>query len=90
PRASAGSAAAFRACLQAHARYPTSKEARQQNPHGAVGVSVSVSGGAIAGVSVTSSSGSGLLDQAARASVLSSGCGSAAGGASQLTGRIVF
>ncbi|MBB4199006.1 hypothetical protein CCR94_17835 [Rhodoblastus sphagnicola] len=90
PRASAGSAAAFRSCLQARSHYPTSKEARLQHPHGAVGVSVSLSGGSIVGVAITSSSGSTLLDQAARSSVASSGCGSSAGGAPHLTGRIVF
>ena len=87
---SAGSAVQFRGCLQAHSRYPTSKEARLENPHGVVGVSVSLAGGAIVGVNVISSSGSPILDAAARESVLFSGCGPLAGGASALTGRIVF
>ena len=90
PASSASQAAQFRACLQSRARYPTSKEARLQNPHGGVGVSVSLAGSSITGVSITASSGSSLLDQAARSSILSSGCGSLAGGASSLSGRIVF
>lgn len=82
--------AAFRACLQAHARYPSSKEARLLNPRGVAGLVVSISGGEIVAVNVTRSSGSSLLDAAARSSVLGSGCGSLAGGASTLTGQIVF
>jgi len=89
-RASSGNPGAFRGCLQAHARYPTSKEARLENPRGSVGVSVSISGGEITGVAVISSSGSQVLDAAARSSVLSSGCGGLAGGASSLTGQIRF
>lgn len=89
-RASSGSVAAFRSCLQAHARYPNSKEARLENPRGTVAVSVSLSGGQIVGVEVNGSSGSAILDQAARSSVLNSGCGGMAGGASALTGRIAF
>ena len=82
--------AAFQACLRAHTRYPTSKEARLENPHGVVGVAVSLSGGAIVSVGVTSSSGSSILDTAARASVLYSGCGSLLGRASAAIGRIEF
>lgn len=87
---SLSAAAQFNACLQAKAKYPTSKEARLQNPHGTVGVLVKLSGAVITAVTITESSGSGLLDQAARAGILSSDCGGLAAGLPSLTGRIVF
>ncbi|WP_198022807.1 MULTISPECIES: hypothetical protein [unclassified Methylosinus] len=76
-----GNASAFRACL-AGAPYPTSKDARLQKPSGAVGIAVS---GGLA--SVTHSSGSALLDSAARSRAVA--CASAAGGGS-LSGVVVF
>jgi protein TonB len=90
PRASAGSAGAFRSCLQAHKHAPTGKDALLQKPHGTVSVQVSISGGSIVGVSIIGSSGSTILDQAARSGVFGSGCGAFAGGASSITGRISY
>jgi TonB family protein len=87
---SASAAALFNACLQAKAKYPTSKEARLQNPHGTVGVQVTLSGSTITSVTIVSSSGSPLLDQAAKAGILSSDCGALASGMPSLTGRIVY
>ena len=87
---SASAAAQFNACLQAKAKYPTSKEARLQNPHGTVGVQVTLSGSTITAVTITASSGSALLDQAAKSGILSSDCGALAAGMPSLTGRIVY
>lgn len=78
---SSGNAAAFRACL-AGAPYPSSKDARLQKPSGSVGIVVS--GG---GASVSRSSGSAILDQAARSRAMA--CASAAGGGT-LSGVVVF
>jgi len=87
---SVSAAAQFNACLQAKAKYPTSKEARLQNPHGTVGVQVTLSGSTITAVTITASSGSALLDQAAKSGILSSDCGALAAGMPSLTGRIVY
>jgi outer membrane biosynthesis protein TonB len=76
-----GNVSAFRACL-AGAPYPSSKDARLQKPSGAVGIAVS--GGS---ASVTSSSGSAILDAAARSRAVA--CASAAGGGA-LSGVVVF
>lgn len=79
--ASASAAAAFRSCLAA-APYPQSKDARLQKPSGVVGISIS--GGV---VTVTKSSGSQILDQAARSRAGS--CAEAAGAAT-LSGSINY
>ena len=79
--ASASAAAAFRSCLAA-APYPQSKDARLQKPSGIVGISIS--GGV---VTVTKSSGSQILDQAARSRAGS--CAEAAGAAT-LSGSINY
>ncbi|MBJ7532740.1 TonB family protein [Rhodomicrobium vannielii ATCC 17100] len=68
-------ASAFRTCLQKSARYPSSKEARKLKPHGTVVLEVHVQSGAIGDVIIVKSSGSTILDEAAKASVLKSGCG---------------
>jgi protein TonB len=69
-------ASAFRACLQKSARYPSSKEARKHKPHGAVVLKAIVANGVITGVEIVKSSGSAILDEAAKTSVMKSGCGS--------------
>ena len=79
--ASASAAAAFRSCLAA-APYPQSKDARLQKPAGVVGLSIS--GGV---VTITSSSGSQILDQAARSRAGS--CAESAGAAT-LSGSINY
>ena len=79
--ASASAAAAFRSCLAA-APYPQSKDARLQKPAGIVGISIS--GGV---VTITKSSGSQILDQAARARAGS--CAESAGTAT-LSGSINY
>jgi len=79
--ASASAAAAFRSCLAA-APYPQSKDARLQKPAGVVGISIS--GGVVA---ITSSSGSQILDQAARSRAGS--CAESAG-ATTLSGSINY
>ena len=81
PSASASAAAAFRSCLAA-APYPQSKDARLQKPAGVVGISIS--GGVVA---ITSSSGSQILDQAARSRAGS--CAESAGAAT-LSGSINY
>lgn len=78
---SSDNVAAFRSCL-AGAPYPSSKDARLQKPSGSVGIAVS--GG---GASVTRSSGSAILDSAARSRAVA--CASAAGGGT-LSGVVVF
>jgi len=83
-------ASAFRACLQKNAHYPSSREARKQRPHGTVQVTVSLSGGAITGVEIAKSSGSPILDEAAKASVMSSGCGALGGGSGSVSGAFVY
>ena len=80
---------AFRTCLQKHTVYPSSKEARKLKPHGVVSLSISVEKGVIVGIEITKSSGSPILDQAARSSVLNSGCGEL-GESSVVTGTIVY
>lgn len=80
---------AFRTCLQKHARYPSTKAARKLKPHGTVTLKISVSGGAVTNIEITTSSGSPILDQAARSSVLNSGCGSL-GETGIVTGTIVY
>ena len=79
--ASASAAAAFRSCLAA-APYPQSKDARLQKPAGVVGISIS--GGV---VTITKSSGSQILDQAARSRAGS--CAESAGAAT-LSGSINY
>lgn len=79
--AAASLASAFRACLAA-APYPQSKDARLQKPSGIVGISISAGA-----VTITSSSGSQILDQAARSRALS--CAEAAGAAT-LSGLINY
>lgn len=79
--ASASVASAFRACLAA-APYPQSKDARLQKPSGMVGISISAGA-----VTITNSSGSQILDQAARARALS--CAESAGTAT-LSGLINY
>ena len=79
--ASASAAAAFRSCLAA-APYPQSKDARLQKPAGVVGLSIS--GGV---VTITSSSGSQILDQAAKSRAGS--CAESAGAAT-LSGSINY
>ena len=79
--ASASAAAAFRSCLAA-APYPQSKDARLQKPAGVVGLSIS--GGV---VTITKSSGSQILDQAARSRAGS--CAESAGAAT-LSGSINY
>ncbi len=79
--ASASVAAAFRSCLAA-APYPQSKDARLQKPSGVVGISIS--GGV---VTITRSSGSQILDQAARSRA--SNCLESAGAAT-LSGSINY
>jgi len=79
--ASASAAAAFRSCLAA-APYPQSKDARLQKPSGVVGLTIS--GGV---VTITSSSGSQILDQAARSRAGS--CAESAGAAT-LSGSINY
>ncbi len=82
-------ASAFRTCLQKHARYPSSREARKQKPHGMVVVKVSISNGTITGVEIAKSSGSPILDEAAKTSVMNSGCGEL-GGSSSVSGAFVY
>jgi periplasmic protein TonB len=82
-------ASAFRACLQKTARYPSSKEARKYKPHGAVVVKAIIAKGVITGVEVIKSSGSAVLDEAAKASVMKSGCGSKVEGNS-VAGTIMY
>jgi len=79
----------FGNCLQRHAIYPTTKEAFKQLPHGNVQRAVSVSGGAIIAIDIIKSSGSAILDTAARSSVLTSGCGAIAG-SGKLTGEFQY
>lgn len=83
-------ASVFRACLQKNAHYPSSREARKARPRGTVQVTVSLSGGAITGVEIAKSSGSPILDVAAKASVMSSGCGALGGGSSSVSGAFVY
>ncbi|WP_127079699.1 energy transducer TonB [Rhodomicrobium lacus] len=82
-------ASAFRTCLQKSARYPSSKEARKLKPHGTVVLEVHVQSGAIENVLIVKSSGSSILDEAAKASVLKSGCG-AKSESSILSGSIAY
>ena len=79
--AAAGNVGAFRSCL-AGSPYPSSKEARLQKPSGSVGIMVS--GGS---ATITRSSGSSILDQAARGRAAA--CASSAGGGT-LTGIINY
>lgn len=81
PSRASGNVATFRACL-AGAPYPSSKDARLQKPSGSVGIAVS--GGS---ASVIRSSGSAILDQAARSRAVA--CASAAGGGT-LSGVVAF
>jgi protein TonB len=89
---SAGLINQLRACLRASARYPTSKEARLQHPEGSVGIALSITaGGQVSSVSVVSSSGSSILDQAALSSARQSNCGHLLGGSAwQGTATLVF
>lgn len=80
----------FGACLAKRTFYPSTKEARRLKPHGVVHLKAFVDGdGKIVSIEITKSSGSPILDQAARSSVQKSGCG-ALGKSSILTGVIAY
>jgi outer membrane biosynthesis protein TonB len=79
--AAASVAAAFRSCLAA-SPYPQSKDARLQKPSGVVGISISAGA-----VTVAQSSGSSILDSAARARAVA--CAETAGSGS-LSGFINY
>lgn len=66
---------AFANCVLSKAVYPSTKEARKLKPHGTVQLKAYVSEGKILAVEILSSSGSPILDAAARSTVINSGCG---------------
>jgi protein TonB len=68
------SASAYKTCLLKRTYYPSTKEARRLKPHGVVGIKILIIEKKIAGIEITQSSGSEILDQAARSSVLNSRC----------------
>jgi len=69
-------ASAFKKCLLNRTYYPSTREARKLKPHGVVGLKILIIDAKVAGIEITQSSGSPILDQAARSSVLNSGCAS--------------
>lgn len=69
-------ASAFKKCLLGRTYYPSTREARKLKPHGVVGLKILIIDTKVAGIEITQSSGSPILDQAARSSVLNSGCAS--------------
>jgi periplasmic protein TonB len=66
---------AFFGCLQKHFAYPRSREALKKKLKGTVVVRITTVGGEITKVEIATSSGSSILDDAAKASALKSGCG---------------
>lgn len=74
--ASEEQASAFKKCLLNRTYYPSTREARKLKPHGVVGLKILIIDAKVAGIEITQSSGSQILDQAARSSVLNSGCAS--------------
>ncbi|CAN1721026.1 periplasmic protein TonB [Hyphomicrobium sp. 1Nfss2.1] len=69
-------ASAFKKCLLNRTYYPSTREARKLKPHGVVGLKILIIDAKVAGIEITQPSGSQILDQAARSSVLNSGCAS--------------
>lgn len=69
-------ASAFKKCLNGRTYYPSTREARKLKPHGVVGLKILIMDAKVAGIEITQPSGSPILDQAARSSVLNSGCAS--------------
>lgn len=69
-------ASAFKKCLLNRTYYPSTREARKLKPHGVVGLKILIIDAKVAGIEIMQPSGSQILDQAARSSVLNSGCAS--------------
>jgi len=69
-------ASAFKKCLLNRTYYPSTREARKLKPHGVVGLKILIIDAKVVGIEITQPSGSPILDQAARSSVLNSGCAS--------------
>jgi hypothetical protein len=76
PELSEVSRLAITKCLEKVVVYPSSKEARRLKPHGTVVIAMSIVDRVIVAAEVTTSSGSQILDQAAKSTVMKSGCGS--------------
>lgn len=65
----------FADCVLKKATYPSTKEARKLKPRGLVELKAYVSDGKILAIEIVTSSGSSILDAAARSTVQNSGCG---------------
>ncbi len=88
--ANAEAASAYKKCLLDSTYYPSTREARKLKPHGIVGLKILIIDAKVAGIEITQSSGSPILDQAARSSVLNSGCASNGGVSGIVTATVRY